>query len=84
MLFAAEWGTGEVFWSMLWFYIFFMWVWLVIATFVDIFRNPELSGGSRALWAVLVVFLPFFGVFMYLVVNGTTMHERRGSAVPRA
>jgi len=78
MMIAAEWGTGQVVWSIFWFYLFFLWIWLVISIFIDIMRNPELSGSGRALWAVLVVFLPFLGVFMYLIVNGTSMHERRG------
>ena len=80
MVVAAEWGTGQVFWSILWFYLFFLWIWLVISVFVDILRNPELSGGGRALWAIVVIFLPFIGVFMYLIVNGTRTHERQGSA----
>ncbi len=78
---AVQWGTGQVLWSMLWFYIFFLWIWLVISVFVDIMRNPQLNGGGRALWALLVIFIPFFGVFMYLIVNGASTHERQGSAV---
>ena len=44
MLVAAEWGTGQVFWSMLWFFMFFIWIWLLIIVFSDIFRSHDLSG----------------------------------------
>ena len=41
---AAEWGTGQVFWSMLWFFMFFIWIWLLIIVFSDVFRSHDLSG----------------------------------------
>ena len=44
---AAEFGTGQVFWSMLWFFLFFIWIWLLITVFGDIFRSDDLSGGAR-------------------------------------
>jgi len=76
MLFAAEWGTGQVLWSILWFFIFFMWIWLVISIFADIIRNHEMSGWAKALWSLFIIFVPFLGVFIYLIVNGGSMNER--------
>ena len=46
----AEFGTGQVFWSMLWFFLFFIWIWLLMGLFSDIFRSPDLSGWGKALW----------------------------------
>jgi hypothetical protein len=75
MLFAAEFGTGQAFWSILWFFLFFMWIMLVFTTFADIMRS-DMSGWSKALWAIAIIFLPFLGIFMYLIVNGGDMGER--------
>jgi hypothetical protein len=52
---AAEFGTGQVFLSMLYFFLFFILIWLVIAIFVDIFRSPDLSGWAKALWVLFVI-----------------------------
>jgi hypothetical protein len=71
----AEFGTGQVFWSMLWFFMFTLWLWLVIAIFSDIFRSPDLSGWGKALWSVFVIFLPYLGVFTYLIARGKKMGE---------
>ena len=71
----AEFGTGQVFWSMLWFFLFFIWIWLLIVVFGDIFRSRDLSGWSKALWTIFVIFLPYLGVFVYLIARGHKMQE---------
>lgn len=77
----AEWGTGQVLWSMIWFFLFFIWIWLLITVFADIFRSPDLSGWGKALWTVFVIFLPYLGVFVYLIARGHKMQEH---AIQRA
>jgi hypothetical protein len=72
----AEFGTGQVFWSMLWFFLFFIWIWLLISLFGDIFRSSDLSGGGKALWTIFIIVLPFLGVLVYLIVRGNSMQER--------
>jgi len=72
---AAEWGTGEVFLSMIWFFLFFIWIWLLIVVFSDIFRSHDLSGWAKALWILFVVFFPYLGVFVYLIARGRKMSE---------
>jgi hypothetical protein len=79
MLFAAEFGTGQVLWSIIWFFLFFMWIMLVFSTFADIMRS-DMSGWSKALWTIAIIFLPFLGIFMYLIVNGGDMGERNQRA----
>src|SRR3954454_7342679 len=71
----AEFGTGQVFWSMLWFFLFFIWIWLLITIFADIFRSPDLTGWGKALWSVFVIFMPYLGVFVYLIARGKKMSE---------
>jgi putative oligomerization/nucleic acid binding protein len=75
MMVAAEWGTGQVFWSMLWFFLWFIWLWILIMVLADIFRSSDLSGWGKTLWVLFVVFLPYLGVFVYLIARGHKMHE---------
>jgi hypothetical protein len=75
MVVAAEFGTGQVLWSLIWFVLFFIWIWLLISVFSDIFRSHDLSGWGKALWTIFVVVLPYLGVFVYLVARGRKMHE---------
>ena len=71
----AQFGTGQVFWSMLYFFLFFIWVWLLITVFSDIFRSQDLSGWGKALWSIFVIFMPYLGVFVYLIARGHKMGE---------
>lgn len=75
-----QFGTGEVFWSLLWFFLFFIWVWLLIVVFGDIFRSPDLSGWGKALWTIFVIVLPYLGVFAYLIARGSKMHQHAEQA----
>jgi hypothetical protein len=71
----ADFGSGQVFWSMLWFFMFFIWIWLLIVVFGDIFRSPDLSGWAKAIWTIFVILLPYLGVFVYLIARGHKMSE---------
>ncbi|MEO1061430.1 MAG: SHOCT domain-containing protein [Actinomycetota bacterium] len=72
----ADFGTGQVLWSILWFFLFFMWIWLVISIFGDIIRAKEMSGWAKAGWTVAIILVPFLGVLGYLIVNGNAMTDR--------
>lgn len=74
-LLATEWGTGQVFLSMLWFTLFFIWIWLLIAVFADIFRSHDMGGWAKALWVLFVVVVPYLGVFVYLIARGHKMQD---------
>jgi len=75
MILTAEFGTGQLFWSMLWFFLFVIWIWLLIVVFSDIFRSRDLSGWGKALWTIFVIVLPYLGVFIYLIARGHKMGE---------
>lgn len=66
----AEWQVGEVLWAFLWFGLFFLWIWVVLTVFVDVFRSRDLSGWAKALWTLAVLFVPLFGILAYLIVRG--------------
>jgi len=65
---------------MLWFFLFFIWIWMLIVVFGDIFRSPDLSGWGKALWTIFVIFLPYLGVFVYLIARGHKMSEHAAEA----
>ena len=80
MTLAAEFGTGQVFWSFLWFFMFFIWIWLLIIVFSDIFRSHDLGGLAKALWVIFIIVVPYLGVFVYLIARGHKMQEHAVAA----
>ena len=65
----------DLFWTMLWFFLFFVWIWLLIVVFADIFRSHDMGGFAKALWVIFVIILPLLGVFIYLIARGGKMQE---------
>jgi uncharacterized membrane protein YcjF (UPF0283 family) len=77
---ASDFGTGQVFLSMLWFVLFFIWIWLLIVVFSDLFRSHDLSGWAKAAWVIFIVILPYLGVLVYLIARGHKMAEHAKAA----
>ncbi len=75
-MFASTYPILDAFLTMLYFFLFIIWIWLVITVFIDIFRSHDMGGAAKALWCIFVIILPFLGVFVYLVARGGKMHER--------
>lgn len=65
----------DIFWTMLWFFLFFIWIWMLISIFGDIFRS-DMSGWGKAGWSIFIIVLPLLGVLIYLIVHGGKMQER--------
>ncbi|HXB65478.1 MAG TPA: PLDc N-terminal domain-containing protein [Solirubrobacteraceae bacterium] len=66
----------EVFWTMLVFFAFFIWIWLLIVVFSDLFRRSDTSGWAKVAWIVFIIILPYLGVFVYLIVEHNGLAER--------
>jgi len=66
----------DFFLTMLYFFLFVIWIWLLITVFIDIFRSHDMGGWAKALWVIFIIVLPFLGVFVYLIARGAKMHER--------
>lgn len=66
----------EVFWTMLVFFAFIVWIWLLFLVIADIFRRHETSGLVKVLWLIFIIVIPYFGVFIYLIIEHKGMTER--------
>jgi hypothetical protein len=75
-LLAADYPFLDLLWTMLIFFCWIIWFWLLITIFADIFRRRDIGGGTKTLWLIFVIVLPFLGVFIYLLVNNDGMAER--------
>jgi ABC-type multidrug transport system fused ATPase/permease subunit len=64
-----------VFWSILIFFLWVIWFWILITIFIDLFRSHDLSGWAKALWFIFILLLPLIGVLVYLIARGGKMHE---------
>ena len=76
MLAATSYPLLEVFWTMLIFFAFFIWIWLLITVFMDIFRRQDIGGWGKTAWIIFVIILPYLGVFVYLIAEHKGMTER--------
>ena len=65
-------------------FMFFVWLWLLITVFGDLFRRHDVSGLGKVLWVVLLVALPYIGVFAYIFTQGHGMAERSESNAKQA
>jgi hypothetical protein len=77
----------NAFLTMMWFFIWLLWLFLLVRVILDIFRSHELSGLAKAGWLIFVIILPFLGVFVYLIARGKNMaehDEREGNAQQNA
>jgi hypothetical protein len=75
MFLAEDWGVGEFLWTLIWFTLFFIWIWLLIVVFADIFRSHDMGGWAKAFWVIGIIIFPYLGVFIYLIARGGKMHE---------
>jgi len=73
----------DVFWTMLEFFLWIMWFFVLFRVIADIFRNHESSGWNKALWLILVLILPFLGVLVYVIVHGSDMGRREVARADR-
>ncbi len=80
-MFAADYPFIDVFWSMLIFFFWVIWIWILITVFIDLFRRHDISGWAKAAWMVFVIVLPYLGVFIYIITQGRGMTERRTAEV---
>ena len=80
-IFAADYPFLDVFWTMLVFFFWVIWIWILITVLIDLFGRNDLGGWGKAAWALFVIVLPYLGVFIYLITQGGAMAERKAAQV---
>lgn len=71
----------DAFWTMLWFFLWILWLFLLFRIITDVFRDRDSSGWVKAGWVILVILLPFLGVLAYVIVHGGDMSRRDAAQV---
>lgn len=77
MYIAADYPFLDILWTMLVFFGWVIWLWLLITVFGDLLRRHDISGWGKAGWTVFVIVVPFLGVLVYLIAHGDDMARRR-------
>ena len=77
MVFAADYPFMDVLWTMIIFFCWVVWIWMMIAILSDVFRRRDMSGWGKAGWTVFLIVLPFLGALIYLIANHDGIAERR-------
>jgi ABC-type multidrug transport system fused ATPase/permease subunit len=76
VLIASDYPFFDVFWSILVFFLWVAWFMLLFRIFGDVFSRHDIGGGTKTLWLIFVLLVPFLGVFVYLIANNDGMTER--------
>ena len=75
-VFAADYPFLDVLWTMVIFFCWVVWIWMMILILSDVFRR-DISGWAKAGWVAFLIILPFLGALVYLIAEGKGMTERR-------
>ena len=81
---ASDYPFLDLMWTMVIFFVWILWIWLLFSVFADIFRRHDLSGWGKTGWIVFAILLPFLGVFIYLISQNHGMQERNAQQMQRA
>ena len=73
----------NLFWTMLWFFLFVAWIYLLIVIITDIFRSDDMSGWAKALWVLFILIIPVLGALVYLIARGDKMSARAAADYKR-
>ena len=76
MVLAADYPFLDIVGTMLIFFAWVIWFWILIRVLVDVFRRHDLSGWSKAGWTLFMIVVPFLGVLIYLIAHGQDMGQR--------
>jgi len=77
----SNYNFASFLWDVLVIFAFVIWFWLLIVVFGDLFSRHDIGGWGKAAWIILVIVLPYFGVFIYLIAEHAGMAERRGQLI---
>ncbi len=75
-LLAADYPFLDVLWTILIIFAWVIWFWMLIVVIGDVFRRRDIGGLKKTIWLIFIIFLPFIGVFAYLIANSDGMAQR--------
>jgi hypothetical protein len=84
MVIAADYPLLDVFWTILIFFAWIAWIWILVVILTDVFRRRDIGGWAKAAWVVFLIVLPFLGVLVYLIAQHDGMAERQAREVQMA
>ncbi|MFJ6632193.1 SHOCT domain-containing protein [Streptomyces sp. NPDC091376] len=73
---AYDYPVLGAFWTVMWIFLWVMWLVLLFRVIMDIFRDHDMSGWAKAAWLLFVLLIPFLGVLVYVIVRGKEMGKR--------
>ena len=76
MVFAADYPFLNILWTMIIFFAWVIWIWMMIVILTDVFRRRDMSGWGKAAWTVFLIVVPFLAALIYLIANHDGMAER--------
>jgi hypothetical protein len=77
---AADYPFLNILWTMIIFFTWVVWIWMMVVILTDVFRRRDISGWGKALWVIFLIVLPFIGVLCYLIFEHNGMAERQAEA----
>jgi general stress protein CsbA len=80
VILAADYPFLNILWSMILFFAWVIWIWMMIVILSDVFRRKDISGWGKAAWIVFLIVLPFLGVLVYLIAQHDGMTKRSEEA----
>src|SRR3954469_6609646 len=80
MVIAADYPFLDILWTMIIFFSWVVWIWIMIVILTDVFRRRDIGGWAKAAWVVFLIVLPFLGGAAYLIPQHDSMAERGGRA----
>ena len=84
MLFEGGFSFTNFLMDVLAVFVFVMWFWLLITVFSDLFRRHDISGWGKAVWVIIMLLIPYIGVFVYMISQGRGMAERSSQQAQQA
>jgi hypothetical protein len=81
MVLAADYPFLDILWTMIIFFAWVAWIWILIVLFTDIFRRRDIGGWAKAAWVAFLIILPFLAALIYLIVNHDGMADRQAKQI---
>ena len=78
---AADYPFLDILWTMIIFFTWVVWIWIMIVILTDVFRRRDISGWVKALWVIFLIVLPFLGALVYLIAEHDGMAHRQAESV---